>query len=187
MKLKLLISTAIGVVLAAAVVLFSIGYYHNSLNVAQRGLERACRAGNAAAVSYWLAKGADPNQPDPGTWGQTPLAMCAHLNADTVELLLLLGADPNAVDKEGTPLVFNATDGYVADKLVLFGADVQKTNKEGLTALQWRQKNNYILDDRLKTVLEGNGPAAELLRERQLTVEQAEKERKLKKKPASQP
>ncbi len=175
MKLKLLISTAIGVVLVAAVVLFSIGRYGNAQHKVNYELYRACSTGNAAAAAYWLAKGADINQPDPGSWGQTPLAMCAHLDADIVELLLLLGADPNAIDKKGTPLVFNATDGYVANKLVLYGADVQKTNKEGLTALQWRQKNNYIMDDKLKVVLEGNGPAAELRRKRQLMKEPATK------------
>jgi ankyrin repeat protein len=187
MKLKLLISTAIGIVLVAAVVVFSIGRYGSSQNKVNNGLYRACSTGNAAAAAYWLAKGADINQPDPGSWGQTPLAMCAHLNAETVELLLLLGADPNAVDKKGIPLIFNATDGYVANKLVLYGADVQKTNKEGLTALQWRQKNNYIMDDQLKVVLEGNGPAAKVREESRRMVEEAKKEEKLKKEPATQP
>ena len=176
MKLKLLIFTAIGVVLVAAVALLSIGYYGNSQSKVNKGLYRACSTGNAAAAAYWLAKGADINAPDvgyEGIPGETPLMMCAHLDADTVKLLLLLGADPNAVDRNGLPVIHRATDGYIADILVSYGADVQKTNKEGLTALQWRQKNNYTMDDKLKVVLEGNGPAAELRRKRQLMKEPA--------------
>ena len=190
MKLKLLIFTAIGVVLVAAVALFSFGYYAKSQRQTYWGLYEACSRGNAAAVAYWVAKGADVNAPDPGYQGipgQTPLMMCAHLDAKTVELLLLLGANPNAVGADGRPVIHLATDGYIANMLVMYGADVNKTDKEGLTALQWRQKNNYILDDQLKAVLEGKGPASELLRKRQLMMEQAENERKQKKEPATQP
>jgi hypothetical protein len=184
MKIKMLIVTAIGVVLTAAVVLFSIGYYGDSKNKVNKGLYAACSSGNAAAASYWLAKGADVNAPDTGHQGipgQTPLMMCAHLDSETVELLLLLGANPNAVDADGRPVIHFVTDGYIANKLVLYGADVNKTDKEGLTALQWRQKNNYIMDDELKTVLEGNGPASKLWRQKQLMREQNEKEGKQKK------
>ncbi len=183
MKLKLLISTAIGVVLVAAIVVLSIGHYGNSQNKVNKGLYRACSTGNAAAAAYWLAKGADINSPDVGLEGipgETPLMMCAHLDADTVKLLLLLGADPNAVDRDGLPVIHRATDGHIADILVRYGADVQKTNKEGLTALQWRQKNNYIMDDKLKAVLEGKGPAAKVREEGHKMVEEANKARRAK-------
>jgi hypothetical protein len=180
MKLKKLIFAAISLILTCAVVLFSIGYYGNYQMQANKGLYEACSTGNAAAAAYWLAKGADVNAPDPGYRGipgQTALMMCAHLNADTVEMLLLLGADPNAIDRNGRSAIFFATDGYNAEVLVRFGADVTMKDKDGLTALEWRQKNNYLMDDELKIVLEGKGPAAKVREKSRAMVEEAGKER----------
>jgi ankyrin repeat protein len=165
MKLKTLILGAIGLVVTAAAVLYSIGHYSRSQTDANKGLYDSCSAGNAAAAAYWLAKGADANAPDwghSGIPGQTPLMMCAHLgHSEIVELLLLLGADPNAVDSRGQPVIHRVTYGYVAEVLVRHGADVNKKNKEGLTALQDRLKNNYILENDLRLVLEGKGMAAQ--------------------------
>jgi hypothetical protein len=178
MKLKKLIFAAVGLVLTSAIVLFSIGYLEVAQNELDKGLIEACSTGNAAAAAYWLAKGADVNARDPGFRDQTALMTCAHLNADTVEMLLLLGADPNAIDQKGRSAIFFATDGYNADVLVRHGADVTLKDEDGLTALEWRRKNNYILDDELKTVLEGNGPAAKVREESRRMMEEAEKERK---------
>jgi hypothetical protein len=178
MKLKTLILAALSVVLAAAAVLFAIGYHESSQTQANKGLYRACSNGNAAAAAYWLAKGADVNTPDigfEGIPGKTPLMLCAHLPAaELVELLLELGADPNAVDHAGQPVIHHATDARIANLLVAHGADVNMKDKEGLTALQYRVKNNYIMDDELKAVLEGNGSAAKLREERRRMVKGGE-------------
>jgi|GEM_PF-3401377 len=173
MKLKTLILGAIGVVLLAAVVLFSIASYANSQHKLNRSLFEACNRGNAAAAAYWLAKGADVNSRDESMGGQPPLMLCAHLGADIVEMLLLVGADPNAVDRNGTPVLFHVTDGYVLDRMLSYGLDLKKTNKEGLTAVQYRQKNHYIMDERLKTSLEGKGPTSKMLEESKREIEEA--------------
>jgi hypothetical protein len=178
MKLKTLILAAIGLVVTAAVVLYSIGHYARSQTEANKGLYDACSCGNAAAAAYWLAKGADVNAPDwghQGIPGETPLMMCAHLDADIVEMLLLLGADPNAVDQKGLPVIHRVQDGYVIDKMLLYGLDLNKTNKEGLTAVQYREKNHYIMDERLKTSLEGKGPNSKMLEESKRKFEEAKR------------
>ena len=93
MKNKLYLISGIGVVLVAAVFVYSIGYFLGSQRKLNRGLWEACKRDNAAAASYWLAKGADPNARDThrvvGLTGGTALHMCAHFaNMQTVELLL---------------------------------------------------------------------------------------------------
>lgn len=162
MKLKTLILSAIGLIFTAAAVLVAIAYYGNAKSKANKGLLEACNAGNAAAAAYWLAKGADIETPEYGFAEQTPLMACAHLNSECVETLLLLGADPNAVDSRGLPVLHRVQEGYIVDKMLLYGLDLNKTNKEGLTALQYRLKNHYIMDERLKTSLEGKGPVSKM-------------------------
>lgn len=163
MKLKTLILSAIGLIFTAAVGLFAIAYYGVAQDKANDRLHRACAVGNAAAAAYWLGKGADIEAPDYGFAMQTPLMACAHLNSECVETLLLLGADPNAVDSNGLPVLHRVQNGYVVDIMLLYGLDLNKTNKDGLTAVQYRLKNNYIMDERLKTSLEGNGPVSKML------------------------
>ncbi|MGB0581184.1 MAG: ankyrin repeat domain-containing protein [Limisphaerales bacterium] len=171
MKNKLFIITGVGVVLVAAVFLYSIGRFTSSQRTLNQGLWNACKYDNAAAASYWLAKGADVNARDNHgvvalRKNQTALHLCAHFaSTKTVELLLLVGADPNAADEQGSTPLFFCNFAKVADKLVSFGADVNHKDKNGDTALQARRMNGWHLDDELKAVLEGNGPSAKMRRD----------------------
>ncbi len=186
MKLKTLILTAIGIVLLAAVVLFSIGYYGFSQQKLNRNLLAACRGGNAYTATYWLAKGADVNATvNPISPDESPLFNCAHLgDKDLVEMLLELGADPNFT-AEGffghTPL-HQATTATVADTLVIYGADINKQNKDGLTPLQYRMRPNTIGNDdpELLAALQGNGPRAKVRKEARKRLEEANKAREAK-------
>jgi hypothetical protein len=170
MKYKLLIIAGVGTVLVAAVFIYSIGHYLNSQRALDKGLWEACTKDNAAAAAYWLAKGANVNSRDEhgvrGIPGRAALHMCAHFaNTRTVELLLLLGADANAVDNYGRTPLFFANFAPVADKLVAYGADIGKTDDNGETALQARRTNGWYVDDELRAVLEGKGPTATRRRE----------------------
>lgn len=171
MKNRLYIISSISVVLVAAVFIYSFGHFLHSQRLLNRGLWNACTRDNAAAASYWLAKGASVNaRDDHGAVavrkGQTALHMCAHFgNPKTAELLLLVGADPNAADVSGSTPLYYCNFGAVADLLVSYGANVNHEDRNGDTALQARQKNGWHLDAELKAVLEGDGPSARLRRE----------------------
>ena len=175
MKLKTLIIAAISVILMAAIGLFSVAYYSYTKSEANNGLARACEMGNGPAAAYWLAKGADIEHAN--KYGETPLILCAHLPWETIETLLLLGANPNTVDIDGRSAIFRAGNATSADTLVRYGADVNLRDKEGLTALEHHQKHRYYMDDKLKAVLEGKGPAAKMLEESRSMIEKLEKER----------
>lgn len=183
MKLKTLIIAAISVVLTAAAVLLSIGYYAFSQQKLDKGLAHACGSGNGYAAAYWLAKGANVNTTaGGGIRGETPLLRCVHI-ADRrfVEMLLTLGADPNAMDEYGMGTALHrAESADVADLLVVWGADLNKKNKEGLTPLQYRMKPNIYKDDELIAALEGNGPSTKLQREIRKKLEEANKAREAK-------
>lgn len=181
MKLKTLIITAISVVFTAAVVLFSIGYYGNSQSMVNRHLLAACGSGNAYTATYWLAKGADVNATsNPISPDESPLFNCAHLgDKDLVEMLLELGADPNftAVGFLGHTPLHQASTASIADTLVIYGADINKKNNEGLTPLQYRMRPNTIGNDdpELLTALQGNGPRAKVREEARKMVEDERK------------
>ena len=115
---------------------------------------------NAAAASYWLAKGADHDARDK-TMHRTPLHECAHFSGvrGTQELLLLAGADVNAIDEFGRTPVFYANFADVAEIFLKYGADLSVRDKDGLTALESRKKNGWHLPDDLKLVLEGKSQA----------------------------
>lgn len=187
MKLKTLIFIAVSVIFTAAIVLLSIGRYGASQSKVNRNLLAACRGGNAYTAIYWLAKGADvnatvnPNSPD-----ESPLFNCAHLgDKDLVEMLLELGADPNFTAEGflGTTPLHQATTATVADTLVIYGADINKKNKEGLTPLQYRMRPNTIGNDdpELLTALQGNGPRAKVREQARRMVEDEKKAREAKK------
>jgi len=97
-------------------------------------------AGDSAAVSALIAKGADVNARN--NYGWTALSHAARAgNAELVKLLLAHGADINARDKSGwTPLMRAAMKGHVATVQVLLdhGAAVNDQEKEERwTALHW--------------------------------------------------
>ena len=172
MKNKLYLISGIAVVLVAAVFIASIGYFMGSQRKLNRGLWEACKHDNAAAASYWLAKGADVNARDThrvvGLTGGTALHMCAHFaNTQTVDLLLQLGADPNAVDNDGRTPLFSTNVASVANRLIADGADLSKTDDQGETALQSRESNGWHVDDDLRAALTGEGPATERERSEQ--------------------
>ena len=160
MKLKVLIPSAIGVLLVAAAMLYAYGFSQISQRKLDNGLLKACRFDNAAAASYWLAKGADHDARDK-TMHRTPLHECAHFSGvrGTQELLLLAGADVNAIDEFGRTPVFYANFADVAEIFLKYGADLSVRDKDGLTALESRKKNGWHLPDDLKLVLEGKSQA----------------------------
>jgi ankyrin repeat protein len=97
-------------------------------------------AGDKAAVSALIAKGADVNARN--NYGWTALSHAARAgNAELVKLLLAHGADVNARDQSGwTPLMRAAMKGHVDVVRVLLehGAAVNDQEKEeGWTALHW--------------------------------------------------
>ena len=142
--------------LVAAALLYGYGAIRFSQAKLDQQLLRACRSDNAAAAAYWLAKGADHNARD-HNMGRTPLHECAHFSSarGTQELLLLAGADVNAVDNYGRTPLHYTNFASVAKILVRNGADLSVRDNEQLTPLEWRQKEGAHLPDDLKAVLEG--------------------------------
>ena len=72
--------------------------------------------------------------------GATPLLVaCSAAKAESVELLLTLGADPNIADADGDTSILSAIEGYcsvsIMQQLIDNGAKVNATNNKGLTAL----------------------------------------------------
>ena len=97
-------------------------------------------AGDKAAVSELIAKGADVNARN--SYGWTALSHAARAgNAELVKLLLAHGADVNSRDQTGwTPLMRAAMKGHVEAVRVLLehGAEVNVQEKgEAWTALHW--------------------------------------------------
>ncbi len=147
----------------------SVNHGELSQRALNQGLWKACKRDNTAAASYWLAKGAEVNARDVhhavGLMGGTALHRCAHFaNTQTVDLLLLLGADPNAVDNEGrTPLFFTSVASG-ADRFVVGGADISKKDNVGESALLSRETNGWHLDKELRAALIGEGSATKMAR-----------------------
>ncbi|KAK7161801.1 hypothetical protein R3I94_004467 [Phoxinus phoxinus] len=70
----------------------------NNVNTFGRTPIQVMMMGNTPLAHLLLKYGADPNLPDPGT-GSTPLHDAARAGfMDTVQLLILFNADPNATD-----------------------------------------------------------------------------------------
>lgn len=158
MKNKLIILSSTGVVLVAAVFIFSLGYFQHSQHQLNRGLWNACKFNNAAAASYWLAKGANVNAHDAhgaaGIPGRTALHMCAHFgNVEIVNLLLMVGADPNATDDDGRTALFFTNFATVANALVRRGAKLGHKDDNGETALEARIAHGWHVDEALKAAL----------------------------------
>lgn len=71
-------------------------FFSESKNISR--FSQVMMMGNTPLAHLLLKYGADPNLPDPGT-GSTPLHDAARAGfIDTVRLLILFNADPNATD-----------------------------------------------------------------------------------------
>ena len=89
--------------------------------------------------------------------GATPLLLvCSAAQAESVELFLTLGADPNIADVDGDTSILNAIEGYCSvttmQYLIDNGANVNATNNKGLTALL--KACSYRQMDVVKVLLE---------------------------------
>ena len=89
--------------------------------------------------------------------GATPLLLaCSSAQAESVELLLSLGADPNMADADGETSILNAIEGFcsvqIIQRLIDNGANVNASNNTGLTALL--KACSYRRMDVVKVLLE---------------------------------
>ncbi len=114
-----------------------------------RPIHAAASNGNTKAVTFWVASGADVNEPADGNPGMTPLmAAASELRTEMVCTLLRLGADASLVTRRGdyTALHFLAnptcTDpvrlgntGDVVRLLVAAGASLVARDERGRTPL----------------------------------------------------
>ena len=105
-------------------------------------LAEAAQAGRLGPISEALAAGANINAKDQD--GATALFRAvADRRAETAALLLLKGANPNLAKNDGkTPLMQCVTHFDMASErmlvdLIVAGADVNATAKDGATALSW--------------------------------------------------
>src|SRR5688572_29848285 len=96
----------------------------------------AIRANDLAGLRSLLAKGADPNVPDP-RGGSTPLMHAAAVGSvEAMTLLLDSKANPNAANAAGlTALMIAATDIGKVRLLLERGADANAASKRGRTPL----------------------------------------------------
>jgi hypothetical protein len=107
-------------------------------------------------VRWLVAQGADLSAAD--TRGNTPLHSRAHSRKGRIRVLLELGADVNSASASiGTPLHAAAASHNVGNALLLLdrGAQVNATNREGLTPLELalRGCNNIDLEDMVQLAL----------------------------------
>ena len=89
--------------------------------------------------------------------GATPLLLaCSTAQGESVELLLILGADPNIADTDGDTSILSAIEGYCSvntiQKLINYGAKVNATNNKGMTPLL--KACSYRQMDVVKVLLE---------------------------------
>jgi ankyrin repeat protein len=109
-------------------------------NATDKSLATAARAAKLGSISAALAAGADINQRDEA--GTTALYRAvSEQRASVVALLLLNGANPNLALPDGkTPLMesmrfFDMAGERMTLELIVAGADVNATAKDGATAL----------------------------------------------------
>lgn len=97
----------------------------------------ACWDGREDLVSFWLCRGADPDQR--GLHGDTGLHLAANGGHEgVVRMLLAAGAAVGATDEEGlTPIHEACTGGFrsVAQLLLDHGADILAVTRKGVTPL----------------------------------------------------
>jgi ankyrin repeat protein len=106
-------------------------------------LHDAVRRGENAEARLLVARGLNINEQENTKYGTTPLQLAKDYQM--AELLLSMGADPNAVDKQGEGALVNAR-GNLSDSdsaknlekvrlLLSKGADVNSRTKDGSTSL----------------------------------------------------
>ncbi len=110
-------------------------------------LIQAVMAGDGDKVKELLDNGADVDVRDRN--GMTPLILAAKKGrSQIVRLLLEKGADVNAQDEVmgWTALILASALGYksVVKLLLENGADVSIKDKNGMTALKYAIKNDYV-------------------------------------------
>ncbi len=112
-------------------------------------LEVAVVNQNKAAVTLLLNRGALPNNPNVN--GVTPIFAAIQRNdTELIDLLLIAGADINVRDGNSvTPLIESVGNEQVThnitEHLINKGADLDKTTKQGDTAIHWAiAKNSYL-------------------------------------------
>jgi hypothetical protein len=107
-------------------------------------LMAATRQGKRAAIHALLEAGADPYRPSPS--GMTPLLLAAN-NPVALLPFAAMGADLNhAGERRGfCPLIYAARQGFddVVRYLVSAGTDLQRTDRDGLTALDHATINGH--------------------------------------------
>lgn len=87
---------------------------------------------------------------DNGIEESNPLRIAMYLGSNNaVDVLLENGADPNAMDQNGEPILFYAIkslDIDLVEKLLDYGADINKTTKNGTTVIDsCLVRNNYCM------------------------------------------
>jgi len=97
----------------------------------------AAEQGDTAAVSHWLAAGANINAQDAN--GRTAIMAATHRNqVATVKTLIEAGADINIQDKrKDNPFLYAGAEGLldILNLLIAAHADTKLTNRYGGTAL----------------------------------------------------
>jgi ankyrin repeat protein len=121
-------------------------------------LHEAARRGDLARMDLLIDKGADPNQVDPDN-GMTPLGdavLAAQM--ESVERLLLRGADPNRRANGNTALHWAASKGDIEIARILLdhGANPTVRNREGQTPLELAHKQGetrfvFFLQEQIQT------------------------------------
>lgn len=129
-------------------------------------LMTAARWGNIPMVRFLLKNGATPNQPRSEAGRMALHVACAYYGGMQIcKALIAAGADVNAVTLKGeTPLMMAASNGKadVVELLLRLGADKQKKDQNGKTALDyarsaeisdWKKNTNKdALIDKEKTI-----------------------------------
>ena len=107
-------------------------------------LHVAAVKGRVETTQALIAGGADVHARD-SRYGAHPLHAAAYKGRPAIaDLLIAAGADVNAADNGGwVPLHYAAGRGQVAvmELLIQHGADVNAKTKQGITVLDWAEKN----------------------------------------------
>ncbi|KAJ5555137.1 hypothetical protein N7461_003607 [Penicillium sp. DV-2018c] len=115
--------------------------------IAHAGYVLAAMAGSSLAIQILVRQGADIDSLD--AEGHTALFRQAALgDARGVQLLLDNGADPNGSDKAplAKPLIAAVGEGHtvVAAMLIQYGANVDTSDRHGMTALWWAVDSGHV-------------------------------------------
>ncbi len=114
-------------------------------------LLKAARYTDESRILRLLALGVDINEED--SQGTTALMYAVSMGLESVvRLLLINGADPNHIQKNGRSALFNVTDGAIARLLIEAGADIGRSLPDGRTPMS--EAVIYHQPEVLKVLLE---------------------------------